>query len=114
MELMATEISVFDTEEFEKLIAEKDIRIANALVDTVLNNLKGKKKHHHALSILVVQEQTMYDITVDRAEFSTTLKNHLSIFEEKEMYERCAEIVKAIKYLENKPKRGRPKKNLDK
>ena len=31
---MATEISVFDTEEFEKLIAEKDIRIANALVDT--------------------------------------------------------------------------------
>ena len=30
------------------------------------------------------------------------------------MYERCAEIVKAVKYLENKPKRGRPKKNLDK
>lgn len=114
MELMATEISVFDTEEFEKLIAEKDIRIANALVDTVLDNLKGKKKHHHALSVLVVQDQTIYDITVDRAEFVTTLKRYLSLFEEKEMYERCAEIVKAVKYLENKPKRGRPKKNLDK
>jgi short-subunit dehydrogenase involved in D-alanine esterification of teichoic acids len=114
MELMATEISVFDTEEFEKLISEKDIRIANALVDTVLSNLKGKKQHHHALSVLIVQEQTMYDITIDRKEFITTLKNHLPIFEEKEMYERCAEMVKAIEYLNNKPKRGRPKKNLDK
>jgi len=26
------------------------------------------------------------------------------------MYEECAEIVKAIKYIKNKPKRGRPRK----
>ena len=39
---MAEEISVFDSEEFERLVSDKDIRISNALVDTVLKNLKGR------------------------------------------------------------------------
>ena len=42
---MAKEINVFDSEEFERLVSEKDIRISNALVDTVLKNLKGKKNY---------------------------------------------------------------------
>ena len=115
MELqMAKEISVFDSEEFERLVSEKDIRISNALVDTILNNLKSKKRHIHALSILVEQEQTVYDITIDRKEFITTLEMSLPIYEKIEEFEKCAEIVKAIEYIKNKPKRGRPKKNLDK
>jgi hypothetical protein len=101
---MAKEISVFDSEEFEKLVSEKDIRISNALVDTVLKNLKGKKKHLHALSILVEQEQTVYDITIDRNEFISTLEMSLPIYEEIEEYEKCAEVVKAIKFLKGKSK----------
>tara|TARA_R110000782_G_scaffold2225_1_gene8728 strand:+ start:394 stop:741 length:348 start_codon:yes stop_codon:yes gene_type:complete len=111
---MAKEISVFNSEEFERLVSEKDIRISNALVDTVLKNLKGRKRHIHALSISVEQEQTVYDITVDREEFIPTLENSLSSYEEVEEFEKCAEIVNAINFLKNKPKRGRPKKNLDK
>ena len=107
---MAEEISVFDSEEFERLVSDKDIRISNALVDTVLKNLKGRKRHIHALSIMVEQDQMVYDITIDRNEFVSTLENSLPIYEEVEEFEKCAEVFKAISFLKNKTKRGRPKK----
>ena len=83
---MASEIIVFNSDEFEELITNKDVRIAQALVDTILSNLKGRKRHLHALSVLVEQEQTIYDITVDRKEFITTLKQNLPTLEENELY----------------------------
>jgi hypothetical protein len=99
---MATEISVFDSEEFEKMVAQRDLRISRALVETILKNLTGRKRHVHALSILVENEEAIYDVTVDRLDFVETLENNLSIYEENELYEGCAEIVKAIKFLKTK------------
>jgi hypothetical protein len=101
---MATEISVFDSEEFEKMVANRDLRISKALVDTILKNLKSRRRYFHALSILVEQEQTIYDITVDKQDFVTTLEQNLSILQDNEDYETCAEIVKAIKFLKEKKK----------
>lgn len=101
---MATEISVFDSDEFEQLVASRDLRISKALVDTILKNLNGRKRHVHALSVLVEQEQTMYDITIDRQEFITTLEQNLPVLEKNEDYETCAEVVKAIKFLKEKKK----------
>jgi hypothetical protein len=101
---MAIEISVFDSEEFEEMIAKRDLRISKALVETILKNLKGRKRHLHALSVIVEQDQTIYDITVDRKDFVTTLENNLPIYEENELYEGCAEIVNAIKFLKEKEK----------
>jgi hypothetical protein len=101
---MATEISVFDSDEFEELVSMRDLRISKALVETILKNLKGRKRHLHALSVLVEQEQTIYDITVDRQDFVTTLEQNLPIYEKHELYEGCAEIVKAIKFLKDKIK----------
>ena len=101
---MATEISVFDSDEFEELVAQRDLRISKALVETILNNLKGRKRHLHALSVLIEQDQTIYDITIDRQEFVNTLEQNLSIYEKHELYEGCAEIVKAIKFLKDKQK----------
>lgn len=98
---MVQEIVVFNSDEFENLITNRDVRISKALVSTVLKNLKGRKRHHHALSVLVEQEQTIYDITIDRKEFINTLKENLSIHEENELYETCADIMKAIKQLED-------------
>jgi len=93
---MATEINVFDSDEFEQLVAGRDLRISKALVETILKNLNGRKRHLHALSVLVEQEQTIYDVTIDRKEFVHTLEQNLPIYEENELYEKCAEIVKAI------------------
>jgi hypothetical protein len=99
---MATEINVLDSEEFEKMIALRDLRISKALVETILKNLNGRKRHLHALSIFVENEETMYDVTVDRQDFVETLESNLSIYEENELYEGCAEIVKALKFLKTK------------
>lgn len=101
---MATEINVFDSDEFEELVSNHDLRISSALIETILKNLNGRKRHLHALSVLIEQEQTIYDITIDREEFITTLKSNLPIFEENELYEQCGKIVKAIKFLEEKKK----------
>jgi hypothetical protein len=101
---MATEISVFDSDEFEELVTNRDLRISKALVETILKNLNGRKRHIHALSVLIEQEQTMYDITIDRQEFVSTLEHNLPILEKNEEYETCAEVVKAIKFLKDKKK----------
>lgn len=99
---MATEISVIDSEEFERMVAQRDLRISKALVETILKNLKNRKRHLHALSIFVENEETIYDVTVDRQDFVETLENNLPVYEENELYEGCAEIVKAIKFLKTK------------
>ena len=99
---MVTEISVFDSEEFEELISQRDLRISKALVETILKNLKGRKRHLHALTVLVEQDQTIYDITVDRNDFVTTLEQNLPVYERNELYEGCAEIVTAVKFLKGK------------
>ena len=101
---MATEISVFDSDEFEELVAQRDLRISKALVETILSNLKGRKRHLHALSVLIEQDQTIYDITLDRQEFVHTLEQNLPIYEKHELYEGCQEIVNAIKFLKDKQK----------
>jgi hypothetical protein len=101
---MAEEISVFDTDEFEQLVASRDLRVSKALVETILKNLNGRKRHIHALSVLIEQEQTMYDITIDRQEFVTTLEQNLPIYEKHELYEDCAKIVNAIQFLKEKKK----------
>ena len=106
---MAEEIIVFDSNEFEELITNKDIRIAKALVETILNNLGGRKRHIHALSVLVENEQTIYDITVDRKEFLTTLKQNLPIFEQNELFETCILIRDAVIDLEKKTKTKKEK-----
>ena len=99
---MVTEISVFDSEEFEELISQRDLRISKALVETILKNLKGRKRHLHALTVLVEQDQTIYDITVDRNDFITTLEQNLPVYERNELYEGCAEMVTAVKFLKGK------------
>lgn len=101
---MAEEINVFDSNEFEDLVVQRDLRISKALVETILKNLNGRKRHLHALTVLIEQEQTIYDITIDRKEFIPTLEQNLPIYEKNELYEGCAEIVKAIEFLKKKIK----------
>ena len=86
------------------MVSQRDLRISKALVETILENLKGRKRHLHALSVLIEQDQTIYDITVDRQDFVITLEQNLPIYEKYELYEKCAEIVKAIGFL-NKNKK---------
>ena len=104
---MVTEFEVETAEEFESMLLTKDIRISEALVSTILDNLKGKKRHIHALSIVCKEEDAIYDITVDRKDFHHTLETNLPTYEKEERYEECIEIKKALEYLNKKNVRKR-------
>ncbi len=93
------EFSVNNSEEFENMVEKGDIRIAQALVETILKNLKGRKRHIPALSVFLEEEEMILDVTVDRQDFVYVLETNLPKYEAHELYEKCAEIVKAIKYL---------------
>jgi hypothetical protein len=44
----------------------KDIEIAKAIVDVILENLETKKRHIHVFEIEVEEEGSTYDLTIDR------------------------------------------------
>ena len=91
-------------EEFENMIEKGDIRIAQALVETILKNLKGRKRHIPAMSIFLKDEELILDVTVDREDFAYVLETNLPKYEAYELYEKCAEIVKALEFLKKKKK----------
>ena len=96
---MALEITVKNSEEFEELILNQDLDTSRALVETVLKNLKGKKRHVHALSVNVIEDSSVYDITIDRNDFPSVLIKNLTPLEKFEEFEMCAKIMKALDYL---------------
>ena len=95
-------ITVKTQEDFEDLVKDNNFEISSAITKSILKNLKGKRKNIPILSIKVLEEQTIYDITVQRGDMLESLKKNLEIHEVNEDYETCDAIVKAIKYLKNK------------
>jgi hypothetical protein len=97
--MRAIEITVHNTEEFQELVDNKDFRIAQAIVEGILDNISSKKKHVHVLSITCLEEGEIYDITVERKHFIETLEENLPYYVKEELYEKCAEITKAVESL---------------
>jgi hypothetical protein len=110
---MVAEITVNNSDEFQELVDNKDIRISKAIVNGILDNVNTKKKHVHVLSITCLEEGEIYDITVERKHFAETLEENLPYYIREEYYEDCQRIVKTINELKNPivKQRGRPKKN---
>lgn len=98
---MAVEITVQNTEEFQEMIDNKDFRISEAIVSGILKNIKGKKKHVHVLSVTCLEEEEIYDITVERKHFAETLEENLPHYVREERYEDCQKIVNVISELKN-------------
>jgi len=99
---MAHSITVKTQEDFEALMQENNFEISSAIVKSILDNVKGRKKHVHILEINVLEEQTVYDITINRSDMLESLEKNLKIQEVNEAYEVCKQIVEAIEYLKNK------------
>ena len=99
---MAEEIVVTNSDEFQEMVDNKDFRIANAIVNSILSNLTTKKKNVHILSVNCVEDQAIYDLTLDRKFFTDTLEENLKYFIEQERYEECQKIVEAINNLKKK------------
>jgi len=99
---MAGEITVNNSDEFQEMVDNKDFRIAKAIVESILENLNTKKKNVHILSVACVEDQAIYDLTLDRKFFVDTLEENLKYFIEQERYEECQKIVEAINKLKDK------------
>jgi len=93
------EIEVRSMPDFQDLVDKKHFSISQAIVGSILSNLKTHRKNVHVLSVKCLEENTIFDITLEKTSFSDTLKENLKYFEDREMYEDCAEITKAIKIL---------------
>tara|TARA_B110000503_G_scaffold97893_1_gene146768 strand:- start:1540 stop:1851 length:312 start_codon:yes stop_codon:yes gene_type:complete len=93
------EIKVKTLNEFQDLVEKKHFSISQAIVGSILSNLKTRKKNVHVLSVKCVEEDTIFDITLERTNFSETLKENLKYFEDHEMYEECGKIHQAIEVL---------------
>lgn len=93
------EITVNNYGEFEKLTQAKDIRIAEALYDAIINNLNTTKRSIYFLSVHIVEEEEIVDLTVERPYFKDTLEELLPTFIEYEKYEECKIIKETIEKL---------------
>ena len=98
---MAVEITVQNTDEFQEMVDNKDFRLSEAIVSGILNNINGKKKHVHVLSITCLEEEEIYDITIERKYFAETLEENLPYYVREERYEECQKIVNIINELKN-------------
>ena len=78
--------------------------INNVMFNPILKNLKGRKRHIPALSVFLEDEEIVLDVTVDREDFEYVLETNLPKYEAHELYEDCAEIVKALEFLRSKKK----------
>ena len=97
------EFKVTTIYEFQELLEKKDFNISKAIVDSIIQNIKTRKKLVHVMSVKCVNEGEIIDITLEKIHFVNTLKENIKYFEEREMYEECARIYESIKYL-SKPK----------
>jgi hypothetical protein len=97
--MKAIEITVNNTEEFQELVDNRDFRIAQAIVEGILDNVTTKKKYIHVLSVTCLEEGEIFDITVERKYFASTLEENLPYYVKEELYEECSEITKAIEVL---------------
>lgn len=96
---MVKRIKVKDIEEFEEMLHEQDLKISKAIVEVALKNLKGDKRFIPVMEIHVEEDESIFDITLDRQDMLSTLQQNLEIHERNEDYEGCARIANAIKEL---------------
>lgn len=97
---MAKIIQVQNHKVFEEMLQRKDLKISQAIVEVVLQNLYSKKRFIPILQVELLDEEEIYDITLDNRDILDTLKQNLVIHEFHEDYVGCSEINKAIKQLE--------------
>jgi len=96
---MVKRIKVKNVEEFEDMLQEQDLKISKAIIEVALKNLKGDKRFIPVLEVHVEEDESIFDITLDRQNMVSTLQQNLEIHERNEDYEGCARISKAIQEL---------------
>jgi len=100
------QIQVDTYAEFLEMTRNEKFTISEAIVSTVLSNLKTKKKEIPIFEVEVYNEDSTYTLSVQRKEFLDILQKNLIHFENEEAYEGCQKIIEAINFLKTKKSNG--------
>ena len=100
------QIQVDTYAEFLEMTRNEKFTISEAIVSTVLKNLKTKKKEIPIFEVEVYNEDSTYTLSVQRKEFLDILQKNLIHFENEEAYEGCQKIIEAINFLKTKKSNG--------
>jgi protein-arginine kinase activator protein McsA len=95
----------------ELFLVVSQVEFGKAVVESILSNLNGRKKHIHVLSVNCLEEASTFDITLERKFFAETLQENLKYYVEQELYEECSKIVEAINTLKEKETHGSKSKD---
>ena len=96
------QIKVETYTEFLAMAKSKDFMISKTIVETILDNLKTRKKNIPVFEVEVDDEGNTYTLSMSRDEFQDILEKNLIHFENEEAYEGCQKIIEAINYLKTK------------
>lgn len=95
------EFKIQNEDKLQEMIDNKDFSISKVIVNSILSNINTKRKRIHILSFKLIDESTTFDLTLDKKYFAETLNENLKYYLEREMYEDCSRITKAIQLLNN-------------
>jgi hypothetical protein len=96
---MTNEITVTSQSDFQEMLDNKDFKIAKIIVETILKNIDNPKSNIHILTITCLDENTSYDISLEKKYFASTLEENLKYYIKEELYEKCTQIVEVINKL---------------
>jgi hypothetical protein len=99
---MAGKLKLESIEDFQQMMESKDIRISESIVGEILKNLNTRKKEIKVLSIKIKEDDSVFEISIDKDYFIETLEENIPIFIKEERYEDCRIIQNAIDKLKNK------------
>jgi hypothetical protein len=98
-------LKINNSEEFDDLVLNKDIRISNSIVNNIINNLKNNILKIKVLELEFLEYRTILDVFVSREDFHHSLNQNLIIHESNELYEECIKIKEAIEFIESNPEK---------
>jgi hypothetical protein len=96
---MVKEITVRNNEELIEVMENGSYEISKSIVENIIKHLNSKKKRVHVISIFCEEDQAVYDLTLERSNFLSTLEKNLTTFEQAEDFEGCIGIQNAINQL---------------
>ena len=96
---MVKEITVCNNEELIEVMENGSYEISKSIVENIIKHLNSKKKRVHVISIFCEEDQAVYDLTLERSNFLSTLEKNLTTFEQAEDFEGCIGIQNAINQL---------------
>jgi septum formation topological specificity factor MinE len=88
-----------DSEDMEEMFEDDNKSLSNLIVDIALKNLDTTTEEIPVISIYTKNNDTTYEVIIDRNDMIETLEANLEIMEDFEDYERCQKITDALYYL---------------